>query len=61
MNEAIFFTRAWMGTRGHSCRVFKQFTFREVWQKYFSYHTANNWKSLSNSIVEAQSTNELKK
>jgi len=34
-NGADFFTRAWMATRGHSCRLFKQFALREVRQKYF--------------------------
>ena len=48
-------------TRGHSCRLFKQFASREVRQSYFSHRVVNNWNSLPSSIVEAQSTNEFKK
>ena len=61
VNEAYFFTRAWMATRGHFCRLFKQFTLREVRQKHFSHCIVNNWNSLSSSFVEAESTNEFKK
>ena len=50
-----------MATRRHSCRPFKQFALREVRQKYFSHRVVNNWNSLPNSIVEAESTNEVKK
>ena len=56
-----FFARAWMATRGHSCRLFKQFALNEVRQKYFPHRLVNNWNSLPNSIVEAKSTNEFKK
>jgi len=61
VNEADFFTRAWMATRGHSCRLFKQFAFRELRQNYFPHRVVNNWNSLPSSIVETQSTNEFKK
>jgi len=57
----LFFARAWMATRGHSCRLFKQFALREVGQKYFSHCVVNNWNSLLSSIVETKSTNEFKK
>jgi len=50
-NEADFFTRAWMATRGHSCRLFKQFAFRELWQNYFPHRVVKNWNSLPSSIV----------
>ena len=61
VNETIFFTRAWMTTRGHSFRLFKQFASREVRQNYFSHRVINHWNSLPSSVVEAQSTNEFKK
>ena len=58
VNETSFFTRAWMATRGHSCRLFKQFASKEVHQNYFSHRAVNNWNSLPSSIVE---TNQFKK
>ena len=61
VNESNFFTRAWMATRGHSFRLFKQFAFRDVWQNYFSHRVVNNWNSLPCSIVEAHSIDEFKK
>ena len=39
VNGAIFLQEhAWMATRGHSCRLFKQFALKEVRQKYFLHH-----------------------
>ena len=61
VNETTFFTRAWTAIRGHSCKLFKQFAFREVRQNYFSHCVVNNWNSLPSGIVEAQSTDEFKK
>jgi len=61
VNKTDFFTRAWMATRGHSCRLFKQFAFRELGQNYFPHHVVNNWNSLPSSIVEVQSTDEFNK
>ena len=61
VNETTFFTRAWTANRGHSCKLFKRFAFREVRQNYFSHRVVNNWNSLPSDIVEAQSTDEFKK
>ena len=57
VNEANVFTGAWLATRGHSCRLFKQFALKEVRKYIFM----NNWNSLPSSIVEVESTNEFKK
>ena len=44
-----------------SCKLFKQFAFREVRQNYFSHHVVNNWNSLPSGVVDARSTDEFKK
>ena len=36
-----------MATRGHCCRLSKQFAF---WLNHFSHHAVNNWNSLPSSI-----------
>ena len=61
VDETAFFTRVWTAIKGHSCKLFKQFAFREVRQNYFSQHVVNKWKSLPSGIVEAHSTDEFKK
>jgi len=61
IDECQFFTRsASSHLRGHSLKLYKPQTTRQVWQNFFRQRIIDTWNKLPGHIVESTSVNMFK-